>query len=124
MIIPREAREGLARAWLAHLREQHPGLTWVIVSDTSSDEDDDLGAEEAGRKGPGHPHRIARIVPKWSNPGPHGQAQDTRADGRLARADSSTGRTVGRRALRLAPFFRGPAFSCVQAAGVGCAAWS
>ena len=52
MIIPREAREGLARVWLALLREQHPGATWVIANDTNSDEDDDPGAEEAGRKGP------------------------------------------------------------------------
>ena len=52
MIIPRETREGLARAWLAHLREQHPGHTWVILNDTNSDEDDDPGAEEAGRKAP------------------------------------------------------------------------
>ena len=27
--LPREAREGLLRAWLEILRERHPGTTWV-----------------------------------------------------------------------------------------------
>jgi hypothetical protein len=27
--LPREAREGLMRAWLAILQERHPQLTWV-----------------------------------------------------------------------------------------------
>ena len=27
--LPREAREGLMRAWLALLRERHPELSWV-----------------------------------------------------------------------------------------------
>jgi hypothetical protein len=27
--IPREAREGLMRAWVAILRERHPEVTWI-----------------------------------------------------------------------------------------------
>ena len=27
--IPREARDGLMRAWLEILRERHPGVSWV-----------------------------------------------------------------------------------------------
>jgi hypothetical protein len=30
--IPREAREGLMRAWLEILRERHPGVLWVALS--------------------------------------------------------------------------------------------
>ena len=29
--IPREARDGLMRAWLEILREQHPDVTWVVL---------------------------------------------------------------------------------------------
>jgi hypothetical protein len=29
--IPREAREGLMRAWLEILRQRHPNVTWVPV---------------------------------------------------------------------------------------------
>jgi hypothetical protein len=32
--IPREAREGLLRAWLAILRDRHPEVTW-IAADTA-----------------------------------------------------------------------------------------
>jgi hypothetical protein len=28
--LPREARDGLIRAWLEILRERHPGVTWTI----------------------------------------------------------------------------------------------
>ena len=45
--LPREAREGLARVWLALLREQHPGITWVIANDTTGD-DNNPGDREAG----------------------------------------------------------------------------
>jgi hypothetical protein len=34
--IPREARDGLMRAWLEILREQHPGTTWVPVEQAAS----------------------------------------------------------------------------------------
>jgi hypothetical protein len=30
--IPREARDGLMRAWLAILSERHPEMTWVPVT--------------------------------------------------------------------------------------------
>jgi hypothetical protein len=29
--LPREAREGLMRAWLDILRERHPGVEWVAA---------------------------------------------------------------------------------------------
>jgi hypothetical protein len=29
--IPREARDGLMRAWLEILRERHPGTAWVVA---------------------------------------------------------------------------------------------
>jgi hypothetical protein len=29
--LPREARDGLMRAWLQLLRERHPDVTWVPV---------------------------------------------------------------------------------------------
>jgi len=29
--IPREAREGLMRAWLDILRQRHPELTWIAM---------------------------------------------------------------------------------------------
>jgi hypothetical protein len=29
--IPREARDGLMRAWLEILRERHPGSSWVLA---------------------------------------------------------------------------------------------
>jgi hypothetical protein len=29
MALPREARDGLMRAWIEILREKHPGVTWV-----------------------------------------------------------------------------------------------
>lgn len=30
--IPRQARDGLMRAWLEILRERHPDVTWVTVT--------------------------------------------------------------------------------------------
>jgi hypothetical protein len=33
--IPREAREGIMRAWLAILRERHPDVIWIQVTQTS-----------------------------------------------------------------------------------------
>jgi hypothetical protein len=35
--LPREAREGIMRAWLEILKERHPEVTW-IAEDPSSDE--------------------------------------------------------------------------------------
>jgi hypothetical protein len=37
--IPREAREGLMRAWVAILQERHPEVTWVPVSAPGRSED-------------------------------------------------------------------------------------
>jgi hypothetical protein len=42
--IPREARDGLMRAWLEILRERHPGVTWVPLEDGSVH--DGEGADE------------------------------------------------------------------------------
>jgi hypothetical protein len=35
-LIPREARDGLMRAWLEILRERHPGVAWIPTSDERS----------------------------------------------------------------------------------------
>ncbi len=43
--LPREAREGLMRAWLEILRERHPGVTWLLLDDGSMN--DDEGADDA-----------------------------------------------------------------------------
>jgi hypothetical protein len=39
MTLPREARDGLMRAWLEILRERHPDVTWVAVREAASFED-------------------------------------------------------------------------------------
>jgi hypothetical protein len=33
--ISREARDGITRAWLEILRERHPDVAWIAVSDES-----------------------------------------------------------------------------------------
>jgi hypothetical protein len=40
MRIPREAREGLMRAWLEILRERHPDVSWVTVKGEDPLEDE------------------------------------------------------------------------------------
>jgi hypothetical protein len=45
--IPREAREGLMRAWLEILRERHPQVTWVAVPETAPPEDVTAANESA-----------------------------------------------------------------------------
>jgi hypothetical protein len=35
--LPREAREGLMRAWLEILRDRHPSVTWVAVEQVEQD---------------------------------------------------------------------------------------
>jgi hypothetical protein len=50
--LPREAREGLMRAWLAILQERHPQLAWVpcrTESEAAAHPGDDQGpaAEQA-----------------------------------------------------------------------------
>ncbi len=32
--IPREARDGLMRAWIAVLQQRHPEVTWIPVNNT------------------------------------------------------------------------------------------
>jgi hypothetical protein len=44
--IPREAREGLTRAWLEILRERHPDVSWVSLEDSHLE--DGLTAEKTG----------------------------------------------------------------------------
>jgi hypothetical protein len=38
--IPREARDGIMRAWLEILRERHPGITWLPLEDGSLNDDE------------------------------------------------------------------------------------
>ena len=38
--IPREARDGLMRAWLEILREQHPDVSWLPLEDVSPTDDE------------------------------------------------------------------------------------
>ena len=37
--LPREARDGLMRAWLEILREHHPDVTWLPLEDVSPMDD-------------------------------------------------------------------------------------
>jgi hypothetical protein len=39
--IPREARDGLMRAWLEILREQHPDVSWLPLEDATPIDDED-----------------------------------------------------------------------------------
>jgi len=43
--LPREARDGLMRAWLEILRERHPGTSW-IAEETSQAEDPQTKAQK------------------------------------------------------------------------------
>jgi hypothetical protein len=43
--IPREARDGLMRAWLEILRERHPGTSW-IAEETPREEDPPTKAQK------------------------------------------------------------------------------
>jgi hypothetical protein len=45
--LPREARDGLMRAWLEILRERHPGVTWVPITDGSLDDDENAVSSSA-----------------------------------------------------------------------------
>jgi len=38
--LPREARDGLMRAWLEILRERHPDVTWLPLEDASPMDDE------------------------------------------------------------------------------------
>lgn len=43
--IPREARDGLMRAWLDILQERHPGVTWVPLSRQAATSDAIAGVD-------------------------------------------------------------------------------
>jgi hypothetical protein len=45
--LPREARDGLMRAWLEILREQHPDVTWLPLEDASSMDDENTDSASA-----------------------------------------------------------------------------
>lgn len=45
--IPREARDGLMRAWLEILREQHPDVTWLPLEDASLMDDENTNSASA-----------------------------------------------------------------------------
>jgi hypothetical protein len=36
--LPREARDGLMRAWLEILRERHPDTSWIPAGETPTEE--------------------------------------------------------------------------------------
>ena len=38
--IPREARDGLMRAWLEILKERHPNVTWIARDEASAEDAD------------------------------------------------------------------------------------
>lgn len=44
--LPREARDGLMRAWLELLREQHPGVSWIRVGADNTTRDEKTHGKE------------------------------------------------------------------------------
>jgi hypothetical protein len=48
--VPREAREGLMRAWLEVLRERHPGVTWLPLEDGSVKDDETTTSASASQE--------------------------------------------------------------------------
>ncbi len=52
--IPRQAREGLMRAWLEILHERHPGVTWIPVEALERN-------EEHGERLPSAPAALALL---------------------------------------------------------------
>jgi hypothetical protein len=48
--LPREAREGLMRAWLEILRERHPGVTWLPLDDGSVNDDENTTSASASQE--------------------------------------------------------------------------
>jgi hypothetical protein len=42
--LPRQAREGLIRAWLEILRQRHPAVVWVVCDQVSDEERNSEGA--------------------------------------------------------------------------------
>jgi hypothetical protein len=51
--IPREARDGLMRAWLEILREQHPDVTWLPLEDASPKDDENTGSAPVSQEAEG-----------------------------------------------------------------------
>jgi hypothetical protein len=51
--IPREARDGLMRAWLEILREQHPDVTWLPLEDASLMDDENTNSVSASQEAEG-----------------------------------------------------------------------
>jgi hypothetical protein len=51
--IPREARDGLMRAWLEILREQHPDVTWLPLEDASLMADENTNSASASQDAEG-----------------------------------------------------------------------
>lgn len=51
--IPREARDGLMRAWLEILREQHPDVTWLPLEDASLMDDESTNSASASQEAEG-----------------------------------------------------------------------
>jgi hypothetical protein len=48
--IPREARDGLMRAWLEILRERHPGVTWLPLEDGPLNDDETTSSASASQE--------------------------------------------------------------------------
>jgi hypothetical protein len=48
--LPREARDGLMRAWLEILREQHPDVTWVPLKDAPPMDDENTNSASASQE--------------------------------------------------------------------------
>jgi hypothetical protein len=46
--LPREAREGLMRAWLEILRERHPGTSWIAEKTPLEDDPRTNAQNETG----------------------------------------------------------------------------
>jgi hypothetical protein len=42
--LPREARDGLMRAWLEILRQRHPGVTWITANEEETPEENEAQA--------------------------------------------------------------------------------
>jgi hypothetical protein len=47
--LPREARDGLMRAWLEILKERHPAVTWIAKEATPAEASDNNRSEALNR---------------------------------------------------------------------------
>lgn len=57
--LPREARDGLMRAWLAILTEKHPQHTWITATQSSELEADIDSSEDSDTTSAEHIVRAA-----------------------------------------------------------------